>query len=340
MKTVDYYEILGIPRDSSDDTIKSAWKSRVLEYHPDRVEHLGSELKKHAQIRLCLLNEAKEILLDPETRTNYDARLDEVKSSYKDVECRSCSQINRIPRHISRSGSLKCRFCGDDLGITLSRKTDSATLEWLINSTMLTLRNISIVHFPEITVLLRLEDLEIEIRPLDKKENEPGNLQVIINQENVYRNLTAAVTSSCDWDEKYGIGWISLPGGQDRRLAVKLARILTELSSETPPSITIEKNVEREKWAHWTSIFILCSLFPLAPWQADSLLNGFSGDLIQCSHGLEPSPDWLENLKTNWRIFLGAPVMNTAKIDNSKSLDTLRSVNYQLSVLIREMEKT
>ncbi|PYE56526.1 molecular chaperone DnaJ [Deinococcus yavapaiensis] len=63
---MDYYELLGVPRDASADDIKKAYRKLALQYHPDRNKEEGAQ-EKFAQI-----NAAYAALSDPEKRAHYD----------------------------------------------------------------------------------------------------------------------------------------------------------------------------------------------------------------------------------------------------------------------------
>ena len=64
----DYYEVLGVPRTASQDDIRRAFRKLALQYHPDVAKD-----KKQAESRFKELNEANEVLGDPEKRRKYDA---------------------------------------------------------------------------------------------------------------------------------------------------------------------------------------------------------------------------------------------------------------------------
>lgn len=64
----DYYRILGVPLNASDDTIKKAYRKLAMKYHPDR--NPGKE--KAANERFKEINEAYGILGDPGKRKQYD----------------------------------------------------------------------------------------------------------------------------------------------------------------------------------------------------------------------------------------------------------------------------
>ncbi len=64
----DYYEILGVQRDASQDEIKKAFRKKALEHHPDRAE--GD--KSAAEARFKEVNEAYAVLSDESKRQQYD----------------------------------------------------------------------------------------------------------------------------------------------------------------------------------------------------------------------------------------------------------------------------
>jgi curved DNA-binding protein len=63
----DYYKTLGISRDANDDDIKKAFRKLARKYHPDVAKD-----KKTAEGKFKEINEAHEVLSDPEKRRKYD----------------------------------------------------------------------------------------------------------------------------------------------------------------------------------------------------------------------------------------------------------------------------
>lgn len=64
----DYYDILGISKSASADEIKKAYRKQALEWHPDR----HKDDKEAAERRFKEINEAYQILSDPQKRSAYD----------------------------------------------------------------------------------------------------------------------------------------------------------------------------------------------------------------------------------------------------------------------------
>jgi DnaJ-class molecular chaperone len=67
MEYKDYYKILGVARDASADEIKKAFRKLARKYHPD-----VNPGDKSAEARFKEINEAYEVLSDPEKRQKYD----------------------------------------------------------------------------------------------------------------------------------------------------------------------------------------------------------------------------------------------------------------------------
>src|SRR5438045_2830260 len=60
----DYYKILGVEKNASQDDVKKAFKKLAMQHHPDRQ---GGDEKKFKEI-----NEAYQVLNDAEKRQQYD----------------------------------------------------------------------------------------------------------------------------------------------------------------------------------------------------------------------------------------------------------------------------
>lgn len=65
----DYYEILGVDKDTSEDEIKKAYRKKAKQYHPD----MNPDVEKDkAEEKFKEITEAYEVLSDPDKRAQYD----------------------------------------------------------------------------------------------------------------------------------------------------------------------------------------------------------------------------------------------------------------------------
>jgi len=65
-QTKDYYSILGLPRGATDEQVKKAFRKMAMDYHPDRNQ------SPEATEKFKEINEAYEVLSDPQKRAYYD----------------------------------------------------------------------------------------------------------------------------------------------------------------------------------------------------------------------------------------------------------------------------
>lgn len=67
MANKDYYQILGLEKGASEDEIKRAFRKLAIKYHPDK-----NQGDKEAEAKFKEINEAYQVLSDPEKKARYD----------------------------------------------------------------------------------------------------------------------------------------------------------------------------------------------------------------------------------------------------------------------------
>ncbi|KAK3620431.1 hypothetical protein LTR56_023403 [Elasticomyces elasticus] len=70
-KQKDYYKVLGVSRDADAREIKKAFRRLTVLHHPDKAQQNGMT-PEEAQRKMSAINEAHEVLADPELRERYD----------------------------------------------------------------------------------------------------------------------------------------------------------------------------------------------------------------------------------------------------------------------------
>lgn len=70
-KTKDYYKVLGVPHDADERQVKSAYRKLSKIHHPDKAVKAGLT-KEEAEKKMAGINEAYEVLSNPELRARFD----------------------------------------------------------------------------------------------------------------------------------------------------------------------------------------------------------------------------------------------------------------------------
>lgn len=87
----DYYEILEVSKNASQEIIEKAYKVLAKKYHPDLQEEQN---KKIAEEKMKLINEAYEILSDDNKRKEYNIELENEKRRIEDSNTNNYNVIN------------------------------------------------------------------------------------------------------------------------------------------------------------------------------------------------------------------------------------------------------
>jgi molecular chaperone DnaJ len=68
----DFYEILGVDKNVTDDELKRVYRKLCVKWHPDKWANGTDEEKKNAETKFKEISEAYDILSNPEKRKQYD----------------------------------------------------------------------------------------------------------------------------------------------------------------------------------------------------------------------------------------------------------------------------
>ena len=96
---IDYYKILNVPQDASQDLIRKAFRKSAKHTHPDLFPGDTPAEKKKRQVLFVQLTQAYEILSDEKRRTEYDRH--KLQHSKKSTESK-----NQTPTNVQKQSEM------------------------------------------------------------------------------------------------------------------------------------------------------------------------------------------------------------------------------------------
>lgn len=99
---INYYEILEVKSDTSDEVIKAAYKALIKKYHPDNGGKNDSTGEK-----LRLVNEAFDILSNPDKRKKYDSQF---QKEYKKGEDKTDEHVQNTEHQMCQNHQEKQNY--------------------------------------------------------------------------------------------------------------------------------------------------------------------------------------------------------------------------------------
>ena len=107
MAFIDYYQVLGVDKKASDKDIKNAYRKLARKYHPDLNPNDTEANKKFQQ-----LNEANEVLSDPEKRKKFDTHGKDWQNAAQFEKARQSQPHSSRHAHHHPRGRTQRRPCG------------------------------------------------------------------------------------------------------------------------------------------------------------------------------------------------------------------------------------
>lgn len=149
MAFIDYYKILGVEKNATQQEIRKAFRKQAKKYHPDI-----NKDDPHAQEKFQAINEANEVLSDPEKRKKYDkygenwkhAQEYEAQRRNYDSQARSNDRFGDYEYGEFASGGDFSSFFEELFGSRFSRQKRNTRGQDYQTTLSLTLRDILATH--------------------------------------------------------------------------------------------------------------------------------------------------------------------------------------------------
>jgi len=125
----NYYKLFEVPNDADISKLRSAYRKKAKECHPDLFQHVSPEERKNLQKQFVRLSQAYETLSDPKKRQLFDLRLR--KSRVKDGQ-QNVKEYKSSPNSSSRKNNFKQKSAFSRSNYNPNSEESGDTLEDLI----------------------------------------------------------------------------------------------------------------------------------------------------------------------------------------------------------------
>ena len=93
---MDFYKILGVPKDASQMEIKKRYRHLIMKNHPDKLKDIPSKKYKKLQEEYQLIRVAGEVLVNPEKRKQYDLEQKVLRSADFESQKNSFAEFMKL----------------------------------------------------------------------------------------------------------------------------------------------------------------------------------------------------------------------------------------------------
>ena len=124
----DFYEILDVGSEATDEEIRRAWRRKAFDLHPDRKTGASEEERRRAEDSLKVVNRAYQTISDPFTRERYDQQWRQRKSPPRPVVEPAVMRFSNVDPRESQIGFFVLTNEG---GPYTNIRIDDPDLPWL-----------------------------------------------------------------------------------------------------------------------------------------------------------------------------------------------------------------
>jgi len=172
----DYYKILEVNRHASQSEIEEAWKKKLREYDVDKLKYFGEKLRNLAKEETQLINEAYEVLSDPEKRKAYNQTIGRRIGRKNSLE-----QDQDLKRYVQKQADIHNNRA---IQFWQERQYEKAIVEW--NKAIKIAPSLAILHHNLANACLNLERYDKAIEIWEK------TIELHPNLAEAYNNLGCA----------------------------------------------------------------------------------------------------------------------------------------------------